>query len=576
MEKMNLYASQEYKGKILKTVAIYSRNREEWIFTDIACWMANIANVPLYDALGEESISWIMEQTQFSTVFMSSEGIPKLIEMMKKGELKTLKNIISFDQVNEEICAKAKEVGFTILYFQDLIKIGKENSEIVLNNCCPDDIMTICYTSGTTNKPKGAVITHRAFRDNAFCISRCKFVRDLRVGQTFLSYLPLAHVFERVIFYYVIIFPLRSAFFHGVVSELVDDLQAAKPDILIGVPRIFCRFHDSIINNFNSLTGFKKKLVQNALSTKIYNYEQSGINYHWLYDRIVFKKIRESFGGKIHTLISAAAPIDPSIMVSLKVLLCCDFVQGYGQTETSGAISVSYYDDMCSGCVGPPLSCSVAKVVDVPEMNYFSTDTIDGVRIPRGELCLKGSFLAIEYFKDEEKSKELYDSEGWMHTGDIALIRPSGCIKIIDRKKNIFKLQHGEYISPEKIENVLLNSPWVAQMLVCGNSYQDYIVGILIPQKDAVMRWATAANIAGTYEELCNNSLLNKTILKDLEIIGKERKLLGFEILKKIYLTPNQFTIENGTLTPTLKIKRNEARMMYSSIIDNLYSESLP
>ena len=526
MEKLGLPAEQDYEGKKIRTIGIYSKNREEWFFTDVACWMINVTNVPLYDTLGEESICWTFEQTLLSTIFLASEGIPKLVEIYKKGTIKTLKNLITFDEITPEIKASVEEVGLKVIIYKDLIESGKKETEIELKPCGPEDIMTICYTSGTTAKAKGVILLHRNFRNNASCGIRSGVLHGYKRGFTFLSYLPLAHVFERMVFYVCLISEFKVGFFHGSINELKDDVVAAKPHVLIGVPRVFCRFYDGMMKSINAQTGFKRKLLQSAMSTKLENYKATGDVTHWLYDKIALSKIRDAFGGRIHTIVSAAAPMDDNMSSIIKILLSCKYIQGYGQTESAGCISLSYYDDFLSGSLGPPAACLVAKVIDVPEMNYFSTDMTNGKNTPRGELCIKGSNLTPGYFKDPAKTAELYDKDGWMHTGDIAVLTTTGCLKIIDRAKNIFKLQHGEYISPEKIENVLSTSPWILQQFVYGDSYKTYLVAVIVPQNTEVMKWAQEKNIPGTYEELCNNEELKKTILKDLERLGRDKNVI--------------------------------------------------
>lgn len=525
IEKLGLPAEQDYKGTKLRLVGLYSRNREEWVITDIACWMMNIANVPLYDTLGEESICWTFEQTLLSTIFLSVDGIEKLAIIKKEGKLETLKQVVCYDEVTENAKAKAGEVGIEIIKFAEVLQKGEEDPSMPLNPCGPDDLITICYTSGTTDKAKGTVLTHRNFRENTAGSLFSGVLSGYKVGFTFISYLPLAHVFERIIFYVCILGGFKVAFFHGVITELNQDIVAAKPDILIGVPRVFGRFYDVIMSQLKGLTGFKRKLIDSAISTKLENYHKDGTVTHWFYDKIVLGKIRNAFGGRAKTFVSAAAPIDVHLMEMLKILCSCNFLQGYGQTETAGPISISYFDDTYPGSSGPPVQCSVVKVVDVPEMNYFATDTTDGKPTPRGELCIKGSHIMKEYFKDPIKTESMFDGEGWFHTGDIALLTPVGGICIIDRKKNIFKLQHGEYVAPEKIENTLATSPWILQLFIYGDSYQTYLVGILIPNKETVMNWAKEHNITATYEELCKNQELADTIVKDLEKLGREKKV---------------------------------------------------
>jgi len=525
MMKMGLPTEQRYKGKKLKLVGIYSRTREEWLLTDIACWMFTITNVPLYDTLGEESINWIFEQTSLTTIFLSSDGIPKIAKIMKKGTIKTLKNLVCYDEITEEATKIADGVGLNLIKFEDLVALGKEHCTMPLNFCGADDIATICYTSGTTDKAKGAVLTYKNFRDNAYASLISNIYPGFTNSFIFFSYLPLAHVFERILCYICIIGGFRIAFYRGELLALNEDILVARPYVIPGVPRVFSRFYSEIMKGINSLTGYKHTLATNAIATKFKRYTEDGVGAHWIYDKFLFSKVRDAFGGNLKILVSAAAPIDSDMMVYLKIFLSAYFLQGYGQTESAGALSISYYDDIYPGSSGPPIPCSIAKVVDVPEMEYFSTDETNGKSTPRGELCIKGTHLTKEYFKDPEKTKAIYDSEGWYHTGDIALLTPCGLIKIIDRKKNLFKLQQGEYVAPEKIENILSLNPWVLQLFVYGDSYQTYLVAILVPNKEVVMRWGEQKELTESYEELCKNKKLNETIVKDLGNLGRQKNV---------------------------------------------------
>jgi long-chain acyl-CoA synthetase len=212
--------------------------------------------------------------------------------------------------------------------------------------------------------------------------------------------------------------------------------MAAQPQILAGVPRIFYRFYDAIMSGISKQSTFKRKMVKNALDAKRDLYNATGQLSHWFYDKFVLNKMRENIGGKCEVLVSSAAPIDTTVMTTMRLLFSTIFLQAYGQTESTGPIGISFEDDTFVGSVGPPLSCIECKLVDVPEMNYKSTDIVEGIPTPRGELCLRGSSVFKGYFKDEAKTREAIDEQGWMHTGDVAYIHNTGVIKIIDRKIN--------------------------------------------------------------------------------------------------------------------------------------------
>lgn len=256
------------------------------------------------------------------------------------------------------------------------------------------------------------------------------------------------------------------------------------------------------------------------------------------------------------------------------------FRTGYGQTEGTACATISHPDDIATaGHVGGPTAAVEIALFDVPEMGYLHTDT-DHRGQPcegRGEICVRGPNVFIGYYKDEEKTKETIDSEGWLHSGDIGLWRPDGSLQIVDRKKNIFKLSQGEYVAPEKIENILLQSMFIAQIFVYGDSLQSSLVAIVVPEEEVVMNWAKQQNLhEQSFDSLCRSERLNETILMDIETKSREMGLKGFETVRGIALEANLFTLENGLMTPTFKLKRREIHDAYEAQIAALYEKIPP
>ncbi|NXA16048.1 ACSL1 ligase, partial [Sapayoa aenigma] len=243
------------------------------------------------------------------------------------------------------------------------------------------------------------------------------------------------------------------------------------------------------------------------------------------------------------------------------------FFEGYGQTECTAGCSLSLPGDWTAGHVGAPMPCNIIKLVDVPEMNYLAAKG-------EGEVCVKGPIVFRGYLKDPDKTAEALDKDGWLHTGDIGKWLPNGTLKIIDRKKHIFKLAQGEYIAPEKIENVYLRCEALAQVFVHGESLQAFLVAVVVPDPDTLRNWAKKKGIEGSYQELCKNKDVKKYILEDMVRVGKESGLKSFEQVKDIFLHTEMFSIENGLLTPTLKAKRPELRKYFQSQIDELYANA--
>uniref|UniRef100_A0A671KY27 long-chain-fatty-acid--CoA ligase n=1 Tax=Sinocyclocheilus anshuiensis TaxID=1608454 RepID=A0A671KY27_9TELE len=286
-----------------------------------------------------------------------------------------------------------------------------------------------------------------------------------------------------------------------------------------------------------------------------------------VWDKIIFKKVQASVGGHVRLMITGAAPVSAPVLTFLRAALGCHFYEGYGQTECTAGSTTTLPGDWTAGHVGAPLPCNDIKLVDVGEMNYYATKG-------EGEVCVRGPNVFKGYLKDPEKTKEALGEDGWVHTGDIGRWLPNGTLKIVDRKKHIFKLAQGEYIAPEKIENIYIRSEAVAQAFVHGDSLQACLVAIIVPDPDFLPGWAKKRGIEGSYEELCKNKEVKKAILEDIVKLGKESGLKSFEQVKDIALHTEMFSIQNGLLTPTLKAKRADLRNCFRNLIDELYSNT--
>lgn len=294
-----------------------------------------------------------------------------------------------------------------------------------------------------------------------------------------------------------------------------------------------------------------------------------GINQHWLWDKVVFGAVRARLGGRVKYMITGSAPIAPDVIDFLRICFSAEVYEGYGQTETCAGLSITLTKDLESGNVGVPLPCGEVKLIDVPGMNYTSADK----PYPRGEVCIKGNQLFREYYKDAEKTAETISADGWCRTGDIGMWDGKGRLVIFDRVKNIFKLAQGEYIAPERIENVYCKHELVAQAFVYGDSLQATLVGIIVPDKEELLKYAKLKGIEGDFATLCGDEQVRKYLLQQLIAHGKANDLKGFENVKNISLEPQPFSVDNNMLTPTFKLKRHEAKLHYEETIKGLYSD---
>ena len=305
-------------------------------------------------------------------------------------------------------------------------------------------------------------------------------------GDAIISYLPYPHSFEQVLAFFSIMKGMKIGYYQGDPLKLTEDCALLKPALFPSVPRLYSRIYTKIKERLDGLTGCKGWLAQNALRTKLQSLREGPTYSDGCYDALVFRKIAALLGGEVKLMITGSAPIDPQVLEFLKVCFCCTMLEGYGLTETSGGSSVTWRNDPVVGHVGGPLACVKWRLLDVPEMQYLSTDK----PYPRGELCMKGPTVFSGYYKRPDKTAEAFDPQGWFKTGDVALIYPNGTARIIDRSKNIFKLSQGEYIAPEKIENIFGLSPWVAQIMIYGDSLRSCCVAIVVPHAEKVKKWA--------------------------------------------------------------------------------------
>merc|ERR1712224_10145 len=287
-----------------------------------------------------------------------------------------------------------------------------------------------------------------------------------------------------------------------------------------------------------------------------------------LMDKIIFSKIKARLGGNVRIMISGGAPLAPHVEKFLRVAMCCPVIQGYGLTETCAASFLAVPDDLSHfATIGVPVPNVEYRLEAVPEMNYYPTSDP-----PRGEVLMRGPSVFAGYFKDEKQTKDALDKDGFFHTGDVGEIQPSGALKIIDRKKNIFKLSQGEYVAVEVLESAYKKNLVMEQVWVYGNSFENCVVAVVVPNEEKLMAWAKDKGIAGDYATVCKTSEANKMILDELKKTGKEGKMKGFEIVKAVHLDHTEFSVDADLLTPTFKLRRPQLLKHYKTEIDALYA----
>ena len=565
----------------MRFLGIYSRNRVEWVLCYLASHSNSITPVPVYDTLGEVAIEHILNQTQLSTLVLEPKGFKKIIDMIKHKKTAKLKNIIAIEGEDfpDEI-KELKELGMSIYTFEEICEKGRnEGKNIELTPCKPTDIAIICYTSGTTGKPKGAMMPHQNLMVEVEVIHSCGFY--LRNNDVYFSFLPYAHIMECLILSVLLSNGNSFGIFSGDTRKLIEECQILKPTCMCAVPRIFQRIFEGINENVKKQSKINQKIFKKAIDLKINDWRKYGILHNIFWDNLIFKKVRNILGGRVRYMLVGSAPMDTYILDFLRCSLSCYITEGYGGTEgCAGTHLTNMYDSFSKHVGGVGYACEF-KLVDVPELNYKSTDLDEnGNWAPRGEICVRGPICFIGYINDEENTKITLDNDGFVHSGDIGTIIVShgNALRVIDRVKNIFKLSQGEYVAPEKLENVLVKCKYINQIFIYGDSLKNYLIAIIVPKPKDTIEFLQSIGINANkenYKNYFDNNELKKEILKELEKMGKANDFKGFEIIKKIFLFKDEFTIENDLVTPTLKIKRHNAKKYFAKEIEDMYNSSL-
>jgi long-chain acyl-CoA synthetase len=428
------------------------------------------------------------------------------------------------------------------------------------------------YTSGTTGEPKGVVLKHSNLLSTIAGLTKdlqhAKFF--LSDKDLFLSYLPLAHIFGRVVEEAMIYHGATIAYWQGDVKLLLDDVDAAKPTVFCGVPRVFDRVYNGATAKVQAGSFITRLLYKFGFARKKHALD-SGSSFEKatpILDHLVFSKFKQRLGGRVRVILSGGAPLARHVEDFLRVTMCCPVVQGYGLTESCAGSFVAIPNANQTGTVGVVFPNQECRLEAVPDMEY---DPMGNP--PRGEVCLRGPPIFSGYYKRPDLTKEALDEEGWLHTGDVGEWQPDGTMKIIDRKKNMFKLAQGEYVAAENLENVYGSSPSVEAIWVYGNSYEYALVAVVVPLEGPLQDWAEAEGISLEWEQLCKDPRTKKHLLDELKTTAQEKKLKGFEYIKKIYVESSPFDMERDLLTPTYKIKRPKMLKYYQNEIDALYKE---
>ncbi|GAB4815489.1 hypothetical protein N2152v2_002535 [Parachlorella kessleri] len=557
---------------------VFGANCPEWMLAMQACNRHSVVCVPLYDVLGDNSVEYIISHSESSVVFLAASKLPVLAKALPKV-LDNVKTIVFWGPVDANAEQALKDVlregaGRVATYsFEDFVQLGADHLAGP-DPPCPDDLCTIMYTSGTTGTPKGVPMTHHAVATAVAALG--DWLDRSRVGvdkdDVYLSFLPLAHIYGRVMEEALLVGGGSIAYWSGDARLLPGDIRAAQPTIFSSVPRIFERFESSTKDQILKEGGLSEKLFHAAYSLKLAAIE-AGAPWNKLVgsvvDRLVFRAVsKKLLGGRLKFFSSGGAPLAKPLEDFMRVVTCGAFLQGYGLTETCGSTFVTHPtepDHMHS--VGPPQPGITVRLEAIPSMDYDPLGTP-----PRGEILIKGDAVFKGYYKNEEETRKAIDADGWFHTGDVGEFTPTGSLRIIDRKKNIFKLSQGEYIAVEKIEGVLGQSPLVSQIWVHGDRFESCLVAVVVPSRSKLEAWAAEHGLRGSFAELCGSEEVRSLVVKELANTGRREGLKPFELPKAVLLEPAGFSVANDLLTPTLELRRRQLSERYAPQIEAMYA----
>ncbi len=527
-------------------VALISRNRPEWLMLDLACQQIGAIICPIYPTTNPTELAYIFNDAEIKYAFVSGDDILQKVQDISSS-VKSLQGIISFDE-------PSPNVRFWKSLIENISETDLQNLETLKANIKATDCATIIYTSGTTGFPKGVMLSHRNIVLNVLNGVK-SFPFEINVKGRTLSFLPLNHIFERMASY-IFISTAHSIYFAESMETIGENLKEVKPTIFCTVPRLLEKVYEKIEAKGAELTGVKKKLFDWAvdLANKYDNRKSGGLLYNLqlgIANKLVFSKWREALGNNLMGIITGGAACQVRL-IRVFTAAKIPIYEGYGPTENSPVISVNCRGGNRTkfGTVGPVIKGQEVKLLE------------------DGEICVKGPSVMLGYYKQPQLTAETI-IDGWLHTGDIGVFEEEIYLKITDRKKELFKTSGGKYVAPQPIENKMKESPFVEQIMIIG-AEQKFVGALIVPSLPNLKEWMRTQDIPFT----TNEDAVHNPKVRDLyrELIEAFNKFFNHvEQVKKFELLPDEWTIDSGELTPTLKLKRKVIMEKNKSAIDRIY-----
>jgi long-chain acyl-CoA synthetase len=529
-------------------VATISNNRPKWNFMDMGLSQAGIIHVPIYPTISNKDYNYILNHCDPVLVVVSDNILYQRIQPIAE-KIPGIKDIYSFNEIEG------------VKNWKEIVELGNKNRNKYSNelknikeSIKPDETVTLLYTSGTTGHPKGVLLSHNNIISNINSISK---IFHFNETHRTLSFLPINHIFERTVNYYFQKSGL-SIYYAENLGTIVDNLREVKPHLFVTVPRLLEKVYDKIIAKGKELKGIKKQIffwaVKLGLRYKLNR--ENGWFYHLklkIADKLVFSKWREALGGSVDLIVSGGAALQARLARIFNAA-GITLIEGYGLTETSPVIAVNNIttNEIKIGTVGPPLNGVDVRIAD------------------DGEILCKGPNVMQGYYKNPELTKQVIDKEGWFHTGDIGIFEDDKYLKITDRKKELFKLSSGKYVSPQVIENKFKESVFIEQIMVVGEN-QKFASALISPNFQFLHNWCSANGVSyRDNQELIQNEKVLQIIQKEINNLNKQ--LGQAEQIKRFRLVQEEWGPLTGELSPTLKLKRKYLTEKYNDILKEIFS----
>ncbi|KAK6099727.1 long-chain fatty acid-CoA ligase [Batrachochytrium dendrobatidis] len=557
-------------------VAIFASTSRDWMLMAHGCFTQSITLSTAYDTLGEEGLTFSVNECEITTLFTQADLLPMIKKIGDKTP--TLTNIIYTGNATKEHISAIKAAHSHLhLYTMDELRRTGIDNPVDPVPPTPEDLCCIMYTSGSTGNPKGVMLSHGNLISAA--VSGFKTQHAYLDNNTvYLAYLPLAHVLEFTVEHICIL--AGASLGYGSVRTLSDgsvrnckgDIRELRPTIMVGVPAVWETIRKGIVARLAEIPPTQKAVFDLAFHLK-WSLMQMGLPTGFL-NSLVFHTVQNQTGGRLKLALSGGAPMAPDTQKFISICIC-PVIQGYGLTETCGTLFIQDMRDVTNlGNVGAPFPCNEIKLVAVTDTAYtpFPQDPKNN---PRGEVWARGKSIMKGYYKQPQLTAESMTSDGWFMTGDIGEWHPDGSLSIIDRKKNLVKLNNGEYVALEKLEALYKTSMFSLNLCIHADPLESFVVGIVVVSEKHIREHAVGLKLAGAstadLTELCVTREVVTAVLDDFKRLAKSAGFKPAEIVQAITLTADEWTPSNGYLTAAQKIKRAEVLSKYSADIKKMY-----